>query len=345
MIIRSKAPLRLGFAGGGTDLPAFSDIYGGSVLNATINQYAHCTLIETDDNKIIFNASDIGVSEELSLSSDIEMEGLLPLHRAVYIKFINKFGLKPKPFHLNTYSDVPPGSGLGSSSTLVVALIKAFSEWLDIPLGKYDIASLAYQIERIDLGFSGGKQDQYAASFGGFNFMDFNTDGTVIINPLSVKPKFINELSEHLILYYSGISRSAADISDSIIDEQNNNVGKKINESLEAMKVTKKISHEMKNAVLVGDISEIALLMNSSWKQKKLTAKNVSNEGLDKIFNLAIQNNAIACKLSGAGGGGFSIFLVNPIHRYEFINFLKTYSKGFILNCDFTQNGCHSWRA
>ena len=111
------------------------------------------------------------------------------------------------------------------------------------------------------------------------------------------------------------------------------------------MKVTKKISHEMKNAVLVGDISEIALLMNSSWKQKKLTAKNVSNAGLDKIFNWAIQNNAIACKLSGAGGGGFSIFLVNPIHRYEFINFLKTYSKGFILNCDFTQNGCHSWRA
>jgi len=344
MIIRSRAPLRLGFAGGGTDLPAFSDIYGGSVLNATINQYAHCTLIETNSSNIVFNASDIEISEELNINSEISLNGKLPLHRAVYKRFINDYNLRPASFTLNTYSDVPPGSGLGSSSTLVVSMIKVFSEWFNIPMGEYDIAKLAYEIERIDLGFSGGKQDQYAASFGGFNFMDFNKNGSVVINPLSIKPRIINELSENLLLYYSGISRSAAEISDSIIDEQNSNVDNKINESVIAMKATKKISHDMKNAFILGNIEEIASLMNKSWEHKKQTAQKVSNNELDEMFNLALKNNAKACKLSGAGGGGFSIFLVDPIDRHDFIRFLENYSKGYILNCEFTNNGCHSWR-
>ena len=344
MIVRSRAPLRLGLAGGGTDLPAFSDKYGGSVLNATINYFAHCTIKINKENKIIFNATDLKIIDEISIRDKIELNGPLPLHRAVYNKFVQKFELKPKSLTISSFSDVPPGSGLGSSSTLVVAIIKALSEWFDVPLGNYDIAKLAYEIERIDLNLSGGKQDQYAASFGGFNFMDFNNDGNVIINPLQIKNEIIDELSEHIVLYYSGISRSAAEISDGIINEQNKNVDEKLNNSLEAMKITKQISHDMKDALIKGDILKMAELMNYSWEQKKRTAKNVSNSELDEIFQLAIENKAIACKLSGAGGGGFSIFIVDPLDRHDFISFLKSFSKGFILNVNFSLIGCKSWR-
>lgn len=344
MIIRSRAPLRLGLAGGGTDLPAFSDRYGGSVLNATINYFAHCTIKSNKDNKIIFNATDLKIIDEISIGDKIKLNGPLPLHRAVYNKFVQKFELMPESVTVSSFSDVPPGSGLGSSSTLVVAIIKALSEWFDVPLGKYDIAKLAYEIERIDLNLSGGKQDQYAASFGGFNFMDFKNDGNVIINPLQIKNEIIDELSEHIVLYYSGISRSAAEITDGIINEQNKNVDEKINDSLEAMKITKQISHDMKDALIKGDILRMAELMNYSWEQKKRTAEKVSNSELDEIFKLAIKNKAIACKLSGAGGGGFSIFIVDPLDRHDFISFLQSFSKGFILNVNFSLIGCNSWR-
>ena len=344
MIVRRRAPLRLGLAGGGTDLPAFSDIYGGSVLNATVNYYAHCTIKANKDNKIIFNATDLNISDEIKIGDEIKLTGSLPLHRATYKKFLEKFDLKADSITVSSFSDVPPGSGLGSSSTLVVSIIKAFSEWFEISLGNYDIAKLAFEIERIDLSLSGGKQDQYAASFGGFNFMEFKNDGNVIINPLQIKNEIIDELTEHIILYYSGMSRSAAEISDGIIEEQNKNVEEKLNNSLEAMKITKQISYDMKDALIKGDILRMGELMNYSWEQKKLTAKNVSNSQLDEIFRLAIDNKAIACKLSGAGGGGFSIFLVDPLDRHEFIRYLQSYSKGFILNINFSLIGCKSWR-
>ena len=344
MIVRRRAPLRLGLAGGGTDLPAFSDIYGGSVLNATVNYYAHCTIKANKDNKIIFNATDLNISDEIKIGDEIKLTGSLPLHRATYKKFLEKFDLKADSITVSSFSDVPPGSGLGSSSTLVVSIIKAFSEWFEISLGNYDIAKLAFEIERIDLSLSGGKQDQYAASFGGFNFMEFKNDGNVIINPLQIKNEIIDELTEHIILYYSGMSRSAAEISDGIIEEQNKNVEEKLNNSLEAMKITKQISYDMKDALIKGDILRMGKLMNYSWEQKKLTAKNVSNSQLDEIFRLAIDNKAIACKLSGAGGGGFSIFLVDPLDRHEFIRYLQSYSKGFILNINFSLIGCKSWR-
>ena len=174
--------------------------------------------------------------------------------------------------------------------------------------------------------------------------MEFKNDGTVIINPLQIKNEIIDELTEHIILYYSGMSRSAAEISDGIIEEQNKNVEEKLNNSLEAMKITKQISYDMKDALIKGDILRMGELMNYSWEQKKLTAKNVSNSQLDEIFRLAIDNKAIACKLSGAGGGGFSIFLVDPLDRHEFIRYLQSYSKGFILNINFSLIGCKSWR-
>lgn len=223
MIIRSKAPLRLGLAGGGTDVSPFCDKYGGCVLNATINLYAYCTIIPTSDNKIIFNASDRGEIFESQSVSEIPIDDKLKLHKGVYNRIVKDFNNgKPLSFQMTTYSDVPAGSGLGSSSTMVVALLKAYMEWLNLPLGEYDMAHLAYQIERIDLGLSGGKQDQYAATFGGLNFMEFYENGKVIVNPLRIKNWLKNELENSIFIYYLGVSRDSA----KIIDEQINNTKK-----------------------------------------------------------------------------------------------------------------------
>ncbi|MBP5590129.1 MAG: dehydrogenase, partial [Bacteroidales bacterium] len=173
MICRSKAPLRLGLAGGGTDVSPYSDIYGGSVLNATIDKYAHCTIEETNDGFIEIEAADIKISRKYPSALSLPIEGTIDLHKGVYNRIITQFINKPLSFKITTYCDVPPGSGLGTSSTMVVAILKAFTEWLNLPLGDYDMAFMAYQIERLELGLRGGKQDQYAATFGGFNFIEF----------------------------------------------------------------------------------------------------------------------------------------------------------------------------
>ena len=207
MIIRSKAPLRLGLAGGGTDVSPFADLYGGSILNATINLYAHATIIPNDNNTIELIALDQDKRQSHDSSLNLELDGQLDLLKGVYNRIAKDYLDKPLSFTLQTHVDAPPGSGLGSSSTLVVAIIGAFAHWLKLPLGEYDVAHLAYEIERIELGLAGGRQDQYAATFGGFNFMEFYKDDKVIVNPLRVKTKYVNELQHNMVLFYTGTSR------------------------------------------------------------------------------------------------------------------------------------------
>ena len=200
MIIRSKAPLRLGIAGGGTDLEPYSNLFGGLVLNATISLYAHCTLEITNNGFIQFHAADLGINEKFESQNFLELNNKLDLHKAVYNRIVREFNNnKPLSLKLTTHCDSPPGSGLGSSSTMVVSILKAFVELLSLPLGEYDIAYLAYQIERKDIGLSGGKQDQYAAAFGGFNFMEFSEKDKVIVNPLRIKNWIKNQLKPHLL--------------------------------------------------------------------------------------------------------------------------------------------------
>jgi D-glycero-alpha-D-manno-heptose-7-phosphate kinase len=252
MIYRSKAPLRLGLAGGGTDVSPYSDIYSGAVLNATIDQYAYCTIEETFSDTIVLIASDLDLQKRYASVLNLPIDGHLDLIKGVYNRIVKDFGLtKPLSFKITTYCDAPPGSGLGSSSTMVVAILKAFTEWLNLPLGDYDMAFLAYQIERIDLGLSGGKQDQYAATFGGFNFIEFSKDDRVIVNPLRIKRWIIDELEVSMVLFYTGESRS----SDKIIKEQQKNAreGKKL--PLQAMHRIKKNSYLMKDFLLKGDIA------------------------------------------------------------------------------------------
>lgn len=217
MIYRSKAPMRLGLAGGGSDVSPYSDIYGGAILNATIDQYAHCTIEETFSDTIVICASDLGEEKKYNSDYKLPIDGQLDLHKGVYNRIMHDFKIpRPLSFKITTYCDTPPGSGLGSSSTLVVAILKAFMEWMNLPLGDYDMAHLAYQIERLDLGLNGGKQDQYAATFGGFNFIEFYREDRVIVNPLRIKRWIVDELEASMVLFYTGVSRS----SSRIIEEQ-----------------------------------------------------------------------------------------------------------------------------
>ncbi len=212
MIVRSKAPLRLGLAGGGSDVSPYSDLYGGNVLNATINLAAYCTIESLSLPVVRVNAADAGVLCEVPLGTGPLSSGAL-LVDGVYNRVVRDFGPVPAPgFAITTYNDAPAGSGLGTSSTMVVCILKCFAEWMDIPLGDYELARLAYEIERKDLLLAGGKQDQYAAAFGGFNFMEFLPSDLVIVNPLRVKDWIVQELEGSLLLYFTGRSREGAAI-------------------------------------------------------------------------------------------------------------------------------------
>jgi D-glycero-alpha-D-manno-heptose-7-phosphate kinase len=250
LIIRSKAPLRFGLAGGGTDVSPFCDQHGGAVLNATIDMHAYCTIEATDNDKIAFHAADRDQYEEFPAGEPLPLDDGLILHQAVSNRIVQQFNEgQPLSFRMTTYSDAVPGSGLGSSSTLVVAMVKAFVEWLNLPLGDYDIAQLAFQIERVDANLSGGRQDQYAATFGGINFIEFYDQERVIVNPLRVKRWVINELENSFVLFYTGSSRESA----KIIDEQIKNTKEKNKRSVDAMLELKTDAVAMKESLLKGE--------------------------------------------------------------------------------------------
>ena len=337
MIIRSKAPLRLGLAGGGTDVAPYSDIYGGAVLNATISLYAYATLIPRNDGRIkirLVNKS----SEYVFDSSDslpTDNDALIPA--GVYNRIVKDFTNETLSFDLILYVDAPPGSGLGTSSTLLVTVLGAFSEWLKLPLGEYDLARLAWEIERIDLGMEGGKQDQYAATFGGFNYMEFNKDN-VIVNPLRMKPMLMDELSHNLLLYYTGTSR----LSSRIIKEQSGNVSRESKKPLEAMHSLKEQARLMKEVILKGDFDEIGRLLDFGWKHKKNMAGGITNNRIDQIYNIAKSNGATGGKISGAGGGGYMVFYCPDTSRYLVSESLKSF-KGKIEPFEFTEKGLTTW--
>ncbi len=338
MIIRSKAPLRIGLAGGGTDVSPYSDIYGGAILNATINMYAYATIIPRDDEKIIIRAVDRNEMFEYDSAEILPIDGNLDLAKAIYNRIVKDYTSKKLSFELVTYVDAPPGSGLGSSSTLVATIIGAFVEWLKLPLGEYDIANLAYKAERIDLEYAGGKQDQYAATFGGVNFMEFFNDEKVIVNPLRIRSNILNELAYNLVLYYTGTSR----LSSAIIEKQQESITKNNTDSIEAMHKTKEMAILMKEAILKGSLNDIGPIMLEAWEYKKNMADGISNKQLDKIYNAAITAGATGGKISGAGGGGFMFYYCPENTRYNVINELKKFG-GSVQTFQFTKTGLSSW--
>jgi len=339
MIIRSKAPLRLGLAGGGSDVSPYSDMYGGLILNATINLYAYCTIEETDGDTIQIDAFDADYHASLPLKDSMELDGQAMLLKGTYNRLMRDFRLPLQAFRITTYNDAPAGSGLGTSSTMVVAILKAFVEWRSLPLGDYEISRLAYEIERKDLGLSGGKQDQYAAAFGGFNFMEFLQNDMVIVNPLKVKRWIIDELEASIVLYFTGRSRSSA----AIIDQQRKNTSSGNTRSIEAMHRIKQSAIDMKLAVLKGDMNAFARILGQAWEDKKKMADAITNPIIEEAFQVAIDAGATAGKVSGAGGGGFIIFFVPPTRKQHVVEALNKMG-GFTMPFNFTDGGAHGWK-
>lgn len=338
-IVRARAPLRVGFAGGGTDVSPYSDIYGGMVLNATINMFAHCTISQLTENSSTLRSLDLEKESLISRNITSQNDSQLLLHTAVYNK-ISKvyFDGAQLNIDVSTHSDAPPGSGLGSSSTLVVAMLKAYQEYFGLPLGEYDIAKLAFEIEREECGLVGGKQDQYSATFGGFNFMEFSADKT-IVNPLRIRAAIRNELESHMLLYFTGISRNSSDIiSDQILATQSDGG------QLEALHRMKSIAVSMKEVLLKADIQGMRELLNNGWEAKKATSMQVSNIEIENISKIAFQAGAEAIKLSGAGGGGFMIIFASPLAIPKIASSLSKLKRGFIHKVHFTEQGAESWQ-
>jgi D-glycero-alpha-D-manno-heptose-7-phosphate kinase len=251
---------------------------------------------------------------------------------------VKNFAGRPLSFELSTYVDAPPGSGLGSSSTLVIAILGAFSEWLNIPMGEYDMAHLAYQIERVDMNMSGGKQDQYAAAFGGVNFMEFYSGDKVIVNPLRIKNQVMQELSHSLVLYYTEKSR----LSTQIIEDQKKNVINNNTDSIEAMHKIKEQALLMKEALLKGELNQIGEILDFGWRNKKKMAEGISNPWIDEVYEAARKAGATGGKVSGAGGGGFMFFYCPENSRHKVIKTLETFG-GHVKRYEFTDRGLNSW--
>ena len=339
-VVRARAPLRLGLAGGGTDVSPYCDVHGGYVLNATIDRYAYTVIKTLDEPVVRFIATDQQMEKVRPAEVPLPLNGKLDLHKAVYNHIVQSFnGGKPIPLELSTFCDAPAGSGLGSSSTLVVTMIRAFAELLNLPLDDYTIAHMAHQIERVDCGLQGGRQDQYSATFGGFNFMEFYADERAVINPLRIKNWIICELESSLVLYFTGVSRESAHI----IADQSSNVKSGAACALEAMHGIKREALAMKECLLRGDFPGLVESMRLGWENKKRSAKTVSNPHIDAIYDAATQAGALAGKVSGAGGGGFMWFFVPIEKRMDVIRTLNGFG-GQVSNCHFTKNGTQAWR-
>lgn len=342
MLIRSRAPLRLGLAGGGTDVSPYCDQFGGAILNATIDYYAYASLEPLDSGTVDFISADLHQAATYPAAPVLEKDGRLDLFKAVYNHVVREYnGGKPLSLRISTQVDVPSGSGLGSSSTLVVAMLAAFAEWLKLPLGDYELAHTAFVIEREEAGLKGGKQDQYAAAFGGFNFMEFGRNGQVLVNPLRIKDWVVSELEASLLLYFTGESRASA----AIIEEQSRNVREQNAPAVEAMHAIKEEAFRMKECLLRGDFRGLHDVLRSSWESKKRMASQISNERIERLYRSALESGAHCARISGAGGGGFMMFLTDPIQKDAVEAALHTQRDGGrAYRCHFTHVGATAWK-
>jgi len=335
MLIRAKAPLRISFAGGGTDVPPYPEKEGGCVLNATINKYAYGTLRPREDNQIKIESLDFGISVNYDVDAELIYDGKLDLVKAAIKKLE---GQDSTGFNLFLHSDAPPGTGLGSSSTVMVALVGLLKEFKKMPLTDYEIANLAYIIERKELGIKGGLQDQYAATFGGFNFIEFLKD-RVIVNPLKISQDVINELEHNLLLCYTGRTR----ISARIIEDQVSKYEHREEETLQAMRNLKRTAIEMKNALLRRRLNEFGELLHYAWENKKRMSDKISNPEIEKMYEEARKAGALGGKISGAGGGGYMLFYCQFEKKHKVAERLKEMG-GTIVDLAFDSYGLQTWR-
>jgi D-glycero-alpha-D-manno-heptose-7-phosphate kinase len=335
MLIRAKAPLRISFAGGGTDVPPFPQREGGCVLSATVNRYAYGSLLPRPDRQVCIHSLDFGVSVEYDPEDKLVYDGKLDLAKATIARVKGK---EPAGFDLYLHSDVPPGSGLGSSSAMMVTLVGLLKELHNLPLTDYEVADLAYVIERKELGIHGGIQDQYAAAFGGFNYIEFLAD-RVVVNPLKISADVLNELQYNLLLCYTGTAR----LSAHIIEDQVRRYEKSEYATLQALRELKALTAEMKNALLRRQLDHFGELLHHEWECKKRLSGKISNPHLDGLYAAARAAGAIGGKITGAGGGGFMMLYCGFNSRRKVAEAMK--EMGCTLaDVGFEPAGLQTWR-
>lgn len=335
MIVRSRAPLRISFGGGGTDVPPYPQERGGAVISATIDKYTYASLIPTDRPGLEVESLDYDVIAKYENDADLRSSDELDAVKAVLREF-SPSGLQGG-LRLFLHSDAPPGSGLGSSSAMVVALIGLFRQYQKLPLTNYEVARLACQIERERLGIPGGLQDQYAATFGGFNFIEFQ-GGTVVVNPLRMEREILNELEYHLLLCYTGRTRRSANI----LRDQIQRYTQKVPDMLEALDATKRLAIEIKNSLLRGDLDGFGRLLDEGWRQKKRFSAHVSDELIDGMYEAALRHGALGGKILGAGGGGY-LLLYCPFDRKHLIAAELERRGGKVVEFGFESRGLQTW--
>ncbi|MCI0403812.1 MAG: GHMP kinase [Acidobacteria bacterium] len=334
-IIRAKAPLRISFAGGGTDVPPFPEREGGCILSATINKYSYGALKPRADRRIQIESVDFGLALNFEGHEELVYDGKLDLVKAAINKLTRTDGLG---FDLLLHGDVPPGSGLGSSSTTMVVLVGLMREFTAQPLTDYEIAHLAYVLEREELQIKGGLQDHYAATFGGFNFMEFFPE-RVIVNPLKISQDVINELEHNLLLCYTGTTR----LSDRLIDDQVQRYERGELPSLTGLRMQKELAIAMKNALLQRRLREFGELLDTAWQYKKMISQKISTPEVEEIYAHAKKHGAIGGKLSGAGGGGFMMLYSEFEQRHRLASALAKMGKQ-VMGIAFDPYGLQSWR-
>jgi D-glycero-alpha-D-manno-heptose-7-phosphate kinase len=333
--VRAKAPLRLSFAGGGTDVSPFPETEGGVVLSATIDRYAYGSLSPRPDDRVSVESVDFGFSLDFPVTEDPVLDGKLDLVKAA-IRRLRREDLGG--YNLVLRSNTPPGSGLGSSSTMMVTLVGMLHEFYGQPLDQYEIADLAHAIERVDLSIRGGLQDHYAAVFGGFNFIEFGE--RVIVNPLRVRDSTVNELEFNLLLCFTGITRQSAHI----IADQTHRVETAESETLAGLRAQKQLAVAMKSALLRGKLGEFGELLGEAWREKQKLSPMIATPRIQEAFDIALRNGAISGKVTGAGGGGYILFYCDFKKKHRVANALERFGVT-TAEFSFEPRGLTTWRA
>jgi len=336
---RARAPLRISFGGGGSDVSPYCDEYGGAVLSAAINRYAYAS-IKPGGDSITVTSIDYDVSVTYDLAEEFVYDGQLDLAKAVVDEFRRSYGLKDG-LEIFLHNDAPPGSGLGSSSAITVALITALAAHLQVTFDAYALAELAYRIERVDIGMLGGRQDQYACSFGGVNFIEFEPHGgATVVTPLRISRDTLYELEYSLVFAHVGGSHVGA----GIIDRQIANIRAGSEEALVATHRIKELAIAMKRELVLGNLAQIGAMLDEAWDSKRLIAEGITNERIDALYTAAKAAGALGGKISGAGGGGFMFFLTDPERRFAVQEAVAAHG-GELVVLSFVAEGATSWKA
>ena len=312
LIVRS--PVRISFGGGGTDLPSYYERFDGVVLSAAINKYFYTVLQKRTDGKIQIISADLRTMETWQNISRMEVCGnALEIPLAV----LKEFGCEVS-VNLFLASEIPPGTGLGSSASVCVNLTKLLATYHHLPLSKYDLAERAFHIARNVLGRPVGKQDEYASAFGGLNFISFYRDGKTQVEPLHLEPDLIRELQSSLMLFFTGESHH----SWTILKEQEESTRKTDGGSVEYLHEIRKLAEPMKAALLAGELNQFGLLLHEGWEIKKRLSSKISNRQIDEMYEAALRNGAVGGKITGAGGGGFLLLFCQPSYQQNVRNAL-----------------------